>query len=83
MGRLGPGDLGAMGDDSALGSKGGFMGAMMGEPLALDLLWPGSTDCKQHSPHAAQSDAFVLSCCSAPLRKWAQQTCQRLHLSKN
>ena len=61
MGRLGPGDLGAIGDDSALGSSGGLMGAMTGEPLTLSLLWLGSTDCKQHASHAAHPECAGLS----------------------
>ena len=54
MGRLGPGDLGAMGDDSAFGSSGGFIGAMAGKLLTLSLPWPGSTDCEHHASHTDQ-----------------------------
>ena len=68
MGRLGPGDLGAMGDDSALGSSGGLMGAMNGEPLTLSLLWLGSTDCKQHATTCSSAR------CAGPLLLCIQQS---------
>ena len=64
-----------MGEDSALGSSGGFMGAMTGEPLALDLPWPDSTDCKQHASHAAQAECAVSSLDALDLNTYGAHHC--------